>query len=65
MNIVKRIAFQPPSPPSYDESDRIIYIECKRSKKKHNIPRNNSSKEISKFETRKVKIPSILFKNKL
>jgi hypothetical protein len=60
-NIVNLVAFQPPSPPSYKETDEIIWINCQRSKPKHNlVPKKN----IEEFEKKKVFIPGLLFKYK-
>jgi hypothetical protein len=59
--IVGKVAFQPPQPPSYKETDDIHWIKCQRSKKKHNI---QPKKNVEEFEKKQVFIPGILFKYK-
>lgn len=53
---IAKIAFQPPSPPSYKESKDIIWLECKHSQKK-----NNNTKDPN-YE--KVLIPAIFLECK-
>jgi predicted NAD/FAD-dependent oxidoreductase len=51
--VVQQILFQPPSPPSYVDEEDIIWLQCKRSKQKHNTNDNI-----------KVLIPGIYLKSK-